>query len=57
MVSLRDTQNNAVHLGLGLHIVRLIVDFHRGWVKAENLPEQRGVRVTMHLPAQARTAN
>jgi dedicated sortase system histidine kinase len=57
MVSLRDTQNNAVHLGLGLHIVRLIVDFHRGWVKAENLPEQRGVRVTMHLPTQARTAN
>jgi two-component system sensor histidine kinase ChvG len=42
-----------VHLGLGLHIVRLIVDFHQGRVKAENMPGSSGVAVTIHLPARA----
>ena len=56
MVSLRDKQSNAVHLGLGLHIVRLIVDFHQGWVTARNLPGHRGVSVTMHLPTNTGTA-
>jgi signal transduction histidine kinase len=50
MVSLRDNESSAVHLGLGLHIVRLIVDFHRGRVKAENLPGDQGVCVTMWFP-------
>ena len=45
MVSLRRSESGGVHLGLGLHIVRLIVDFHRGGVKAENLPDgRRGLR-------------
>jgi nitrogen fixation/metabolism regulation signal transduction histidine kinase len=39
-----------VHLGLGLHIVRLIVDFHHARVKAENLPDNDGVRVSIYLP-------
>lgn len=52
MVSLRQADGAGVHLGLGLHIVRLIVEFHRGRVRAENLPDGAGVRVTMSLPAR-----
>ena len=51
MVSLRDTPSSGVHLGLGLHIVRLIVDFHLGRVKADNLPDKPGVAVMLHLPS------
>ena len=51
MVSLRRNESSGVHLGLGLHIVRLVVDFHRGRVKAENLLEDQGVCVTMHFPS------
>ncbi len=50
MVSLRQSGSGGVHLGLGLHIVRLIADFHRGRVKAENLPLDEGVRVSILLP-------
>jgi signal transduction histidine kinase len=51
MVSLRQNEAGGVHMGLGLHIVRLIVDFHRGRVRAENLPAGDGVCVTMSFPA------
>ena len=51
MVSLRQAESGGVHLGLGLHIVSLIVEFHRGRVKAENLPGGEGVCVTLSLPA------
>lgn len=51
MVSLRDNKPDDVHLGLGLHIVRLIVEFHQGRVRAENLPGNQGVGVTIQLPA------
>jgi dedicated sortase system histidine kinase len=51
MVSLRQSESGGVHLGLGLHIVRLIVDFHRGRVRADNLPAGDGVCVTMSFPA------
>jgi dedicated sortase system histidine kinase len=51
MVSLREQGDNEVHLGLGLHVVRLISEFHRGHVSAQNLPEQSGVRFTLSLPA------
>lgn len=36
MVSLRKHKTNEPHLGLGLHIVRLIAEFHHGSVKAYN---------------------
>jgi two-component system sensor histidine kinase ChvG len=49
MVSLR-AKNDQVHLGLGLHIVRLIMDFHRGRVWGENLEDARGVRFTLAFP-------
>ena len=51
MVSLRQGESDGVHLGLGLHIVRLIAEFHRGLARAENLPDGAGVRVTLQVPA------
>lgn len=42
MVSLRE-KSDAVHLGLGLHIVRLIVEYHRGQVSAHNREDGKGV--------------
>lgn len=41
----------APHLGLGLNIVRLIVEFHRGKVSANNLPDGSGVVFVVELPA------
>ncbi len=38
------------HLGLGLHVVRLVAEFHGGDVKAVNLPSARGVRFEVHVP-------
>lgn len=49
MVSLRDEETGAVHLGLGLHIVSLINDYHGGRVYASNEPGNRGVCFTMTL--------
>ena len=54
MVSLRtpDEPRGVAHLGLGLYIVRLVAQSHRGEVRALNLPGGRGVRfeVTVLLP-------
>ncbi|MBT8448149.1 MAG: hypothetical protein KJO69_00565, partial [Gammaproteobacteria bacterium] len=49
MVSVRDKQHKGKqpHLGLGLHIVQLIADFHQGEVKAENT--QNGVRFSLFI--------
>ncbi len=53
MVSMRekDTGDNSTHLGLGLHIVRLIVEYHRGHIKASNLADSSGVCFIITLPA------
>ena len=50
MVSIRDhnSENEEPHLGLGLHIVRLIAEFHGGEVFAENVA--KGVRITLTIP-------
>lgn len=37
------------HFGLGLYIVRLIAEFHRGSVFAENLPDRHGVKIGARL--------
>jgi two-component system sensor histidine kinase ChvG len=49
MVSVR-ASGERVHLGLGLHIVRLIVDFHQGSVLARNLEDGAGVIFQVSLP-------
>jgi dedicated sortase system histidine kinase len=52
MVSVRDAggADDAPHLGLGLYIVRLIAEFHRGNVRAEDRADGRGAIVAVTLP-------
>jgi dedicated sortase system histidine kinase len=50
MVSLREQSDDTPHLGLGLHIVRLIVDFHGGEVTASNRRDSSGVVFRIRLP-------
>ena len=38
------------HLGLGLFVVKRIVEFHQGQITAENLAEDSGVRFSILLP-------
>ncbi|SMF44040.1 dedicated sortase system histidine kinase [Alteromonadaceae bacterium Bs31] len=54
MVSVRDKPpgpESGQHLGLGLYIVRLIADFHRGEVQCYNVPDNSGVIFEIRLPA------
>jgi len=54
MVSVRGDQvSDAPHLGLGLYIVRLIAEAHRGRAMAQNRDDGRGVVVTVALPYAA----
>jgi two-component system sensor histidine kinase ChvG len=51
MVSVRSRKDETgPHLGLGLYIVRLITQFHRGEVVAANREDAEGVLVTVRLP-------
>jgi signal transduction histidine kinase len=50
MVSLREEQTGTVHLGLGLHIVRLIADFHHATISADNLADGSGVVFVLRVP-------
>ena len=52
MVSLREpgARGQGTHLGLGLYIVRIVAEFHRGSVRAVNLPGGAGVRFEVELP-------
>ncbi|MFY8273500.1 proteobacterial dedicated sortase system histidine kinase [Pseudoalteromonas sp. SSDWG2] len=51
MVSVRSQdKQQQPHLGLGLYIVRLITDYHRGKVSASNLPDNDGVRIEVQIP-------
>ncbi|WOX06697.1 ATP-binding protein [Microbulbifer pacificus] len=50
LVSVRDDGGKAGHLGLGLHIARLIADFHRGELSAANREDGSGVTFTLCLP-------
>lgn len=56
MVSVRPDGSRdgvAPHLGLGLYIVRLVVELHRGSVRADNRADGSGVVVTVTLPVTA----
>ena len=51
MVSIRAEQKtDEPHLGLGLYIVRLIAEFHRGRVRAADRAGGDGVVVSVRLP-------
>jgi signal transduction histidine kinase len=50
LVSLRENKGSGRHLGLGLHIVRLVAEAHGGTVSACNLPDGDGVEFTIRLP-------
>ncbi len=52
LVSLRDKRAGGQHLGLGLHIVRLVAEVHDGSVSARNLAGDRGVEFTIYLPVR-----
>lgn len=58
LVSLREPAqrgSGAPHLGLGLHIVRLIAELHRGSARARNLPGGGGVEFRLSLRGMARS--
>ena len=48
MVSVRDKSGTEPHLGLGLYLVKLILEFHAGRASAENMTD--GVRFALKLP-------
>jgi dedicated sortase system histidine kinase len=50
MVSLRQTGDDRSHLGMGLHIVRLIVNAHGGSIRARNNEANNGVVFEIKLP-------
>ena len=47
----RDAAVGGHHLGLGLYVVRRIAEAHGGRVTANNLPDGRGARFSVWLPA------
>ncbi|MBF7075070.1 proteobacterial dedicated sortase system histidine kinase [Glaciecola sp. MH2013] len=54
MISVRNTASGSstseqVHLGLGLYIAKMIVLFHRGSIKINNLADGSGVVVSLHF--------
>ena len=49
MVSVRDKGAEDIHLGLGLHIVQLIADFHGAEVDIRNREDQSGVCCSIAL--------
>ncbi len=57
MVSLRTRKDSNPHLGLGLYIVRTIVEHHRGTIRVENRTEGKGgVCVIVNLPQTPKPA-
>jgi len=51
MISVRSQEKQRQpHLGMGLHIARLITDFHGGQIRAENRKDREGVIITVVVP-------
>ncbi|HBR96299.1 MAG TPA: hypothetical protein DD979_02840 [Gammaproteobacteria bacterium] len=55
MVSRRPEGGTDGHLGLGLHLVKLVVKAHGGRVKASNQDQGSGVVITIRLPLARRS--
>lgn len=53
LVSVRPHRGAGVHLGFGLHVVRLIAHWHRGQVQADNLAAGEGVAFNLDLAGAA----
>jgi len=58
LVSVRDAgarkDGDTPHLGLGLYVVRLVAELHRGSAQARNLPDGRGVEFALRLVGMPR---
>jgi dedicated sortase system histidine kinase len=51
MISVRPQgKQKQPHLGIGLHIARLITEFHGGQIRAENRKDREGVTVSVVIP-------
>jgi signal transduction histidine kinase len=50
LVSIREQRDGRPHLGLGLHIVALVADFHGGRCEADDLPDGSGAVFRVWLP-------
>lgn len=50
LVSVRPNTSDTPHMGLGLHIVRLITSFHHGRASAQNRKDESGVTFLIELP-------
>lgn len=51
MISVRSQEKQKQpHLGMGLHIARLIAEFHGGQIRADDLKDAQGVAITVVLP-------
>jgi signal transduction histidine kinase len=53
LVSIREKSDGRPHLGLGLHIVALIAEFHGGRAEASDLADGSGVVFRVYLPRTA----
>ena len=56
MVSYGKTNAKHSHLGLGLFVVRLIAEYHKGQAWVENRTDTSGVAVTVSIPLQGEIA-
>jgi two-component system, OmpR family, sensor histidine kinase ChvG len=55
MVSVRPAGKKKIpHLGMGLHIARMIAEYHGGYINADNLISESGVIVVVRLPLHQR---
>lgn len=51
MVSIRpESKKKMPHLGMGLHIARMITEYHGGYIYADNLLDEEGVIIVVRLP-------
>ena len=53
LVTVREQRGERPHLGLGLHIVALVTEFHGGRCEADDLPDGSGVVFRVWLPRRS----